>query len=597
MSDSNNKSEEEQKQVPIEPPQQDDTGIDKKSQKSQAPTSSRIRYIRQASLPTRDSKAPPLDHRWLHRGRLGSPEVAAAALAVSGGQASGSGKEKESEAAAASEEAAANAATKKSSSLKWVALSDQDNEDCEAAYRAWKASQSYQDEGEQPSSANSATTPKRRRAGRGELWDPTQPVPPYICPIGEDHLWEADFRDMRVYPAFWPGPAVDLVRATWFEDSPTSLKPVAAAQAAELEEHYNKMQPFTPSYASELQLALKLGAEAESKIACALSTKGGYGGKVLFLGPFLARIYTEGIGNRLARSIMTAVSGEPGGGTLVVRGYGAAFKMMQRGNYESHNTTAGLRKKKGRSGSSSAAHSRVASLSTKAITEEEAAPRTSTDSTDIPDGAPEIGSTERKAVLSSPSGSKKAKSSPYQLMQQATKSFLESAAARRATAAARAGASSIREGSAAEAEAATVNAFAAATSAATGGSTSSASTPDSAGQTTSGSAGTLISRLRTIATNAAAAAREADAVVAAEGTSSSPRRSVESTRPEDIVRGALDARNEELEETEEPTLSDTELEPAPHADEQPLELFFVLHGIGQGLVVEHSMEKWSFATA
>jgi hypothetical protein len=43
--------------------------------------------------------------------------------------------------------------------------------------------------------------------------------------------------------------------------------------------------------------------------------------------------------------------------------------------------------------------------------------------------------------------------------------------------------------------------------------------------------------------------------------------------------------------------SDLGLEPIPNPDEQPLELFLVLHGIGQGMVIEHAVESWSFATA
>jgi hypothetical protein len=251
-------------------------------------SSSRVQFIRQVSLPTRDSKAPPLDARWLHKGRLDS-----------------------------------EASSKKA---KWIAFADADNEDIEAAWRAWRVSQAYrdsstkeeageageaeqdkgaegkQDEGELAASKHDGAdeakeagnaAPKVKPSPR-PVWDPSEPIPNHICPVGEDHLWEADFQEMRVFPAFWPGVSVELLRTTWFYDG-SILNPVPPDVSEELEKHYQRLQPFGSTYSQELAMALKLGAEAEQKISCKLDeTKPG--SHVIFLGPYLARIYGQNLG-------------------------------------------------------------------------------------------------------------------------------------------------------------------------------------------------------------------------------------------------------------------------------------------------------------
>ena len=533
-------------------------------------SSSRVQFIRQVSLPTRDSKAPPLDARWLHKGRLDS-----------------------------------EASSKKA---KWIAFADADNEDIEAAWRAWRVSQAYrdsstkeeageageaeqdkgaegkQDEGELAASKHDGAdeakeagnaAPKVKPSPR-PVWDPSEPIPNHICPVGEDHLWEADFQEMRVFPAFWPGVSVELLRTTWFYDG-SILNPVPPDVSEELEKHYQRLQPFGSTYSQELAMALKLGAEAEQKISCKLDeTKPG--SHVIFLGPYLARIYGQNLGNKLAKTILTAVSGEHGGGTLVIRGWSQATKSQN--TLASDSPASILRSKR------SSNHVRNKPSTS---TQQEDGERDGDDTHEAGESIDQDAeaSTENDHAAASTSTEAKdtasrSKPNPVHLMEKATRQFWEASRSR-----AKANIAMLKDQ---KVEASTVSAR-------------------------SATGTNLVERLRNIATSSSSSSLSSPSV--AQGSSfterstppDSPRSRVsEDTgrqrrlqREEDIVRSMLDKQisdyQDDGKQAGEGNSSDLGLEPIPNPDEQPLELFLVLHGIGQGMVIEHAVESWSFATA
>ncbi|CAO1632985.1 unnamed protein product [Sympodiomycopsis kandeliae] len=174
--------------------------------------------------------------------------------------------------------------------------------------------------------------------------DPTQPLPNWRVPVGEDHMLEVDLRNPtrpNLHPVFWKSPPVDVRRGEWFFES-SRLAPCETELSLELSQHYLNVQPWTSAYAEELKASASIGSEGEEKLKCHLkSLKGSY---VIFSGSHLARIYQDGVSQRLAKTLLTAWSGEHGGGTLVVRGYDQVQKLIKARKGDSKkkkaNTTA-----------------------------------------------------------------------------------------------------------------------------------------------------------------------------------------------------------------------------------------------------------------
>lgn len=116
--------------------------------------------------------------------------------------------------------------------------------------------------------------------------------------------------------------------------------PASQSLASEIESLYQEIQPWTSSYCDELKSSISLGAEGEGKLKCDLkSLKGSY---VIFIGPFLARIYSENFSSRLSKTILTAFSGEHGGGSLLIRGYDNTdrFLKSKSGEKDSSNSSS-----------------------------------------------------------------------------------------------------------------------------------------------------------------------------------------------------------------------------------------------------------------
>ncbi|CEH15863.1 Phosphatidic acid-preferring phospholipase A1, contains DDHD domain [Ceraceosorus bombacis] len=176
-----------------------------------------------------------------------------------------------------------------------------------------------------------------------------------------NHLYEVDLRLHKLSTVFWKSQPTSVRRGTWFLDG-SKLTPCTDAVAEELESLWGSIKPYLPSYAEELRSSVSLGSDADDKLKCRLqSQKSSY---VIFLGPYLARIYADDVSTRFAKTIWTAWSGEHAGGTLVARGYDNAQQLLKtRGVADTKSSTSGSSKKTGQT-SGTATPPRVVSLST-----------------------------------------------------------------------------------------------------------------------------------------------------------------------------------------------------------------------------------------
>ncbi|KAE8233851.1 hypothetical protein CF326_g1114 [Tilletia indica] len=291
----------------------------------------RVAFLRQVSVPSLEAKAPVLSHRWLHT--------------------SGNGKEW----------SAFGATDSKALEEGWqeIAQDEELRQAIEEATRDRKEKARNADGKDKESKDNPGSIPKEDAKDEEESskrgpqdaipqdfkLDPPDPfvqLPPWRVPVGEDHLYEVDLRTRKLYPVFWKqGSAHRVMRGTWFTES-SSLSPIATDLAEELENYYQELQPWLPSYADELKSAVTIGADAEDKLKRPLKGMNGY---VIMLGPHVARIYTQDFTARLAKSVLTAWSGEHSGGQLVIRGFEVAKKSLQANVDDSKNLKEGKRPK------------------------------------------------------------------------------------------------------------------------------------------------------------------------------------------------------------------------------------------------------------
>ncbi|PWZ01978.1 hypothetical protein BCV70DRAFT_198262 [Testicularia cyperi] len=219
----------------------------------------------------------------------------------------------------------------------WISFSVRDSRRLEAAWQDWTHQKGGQMELPQHEEADG-------KIQLGEVkgdddWralNPEDHVPSHRVPVGADMLYDADFEHLTMTPVFWRGPKLQIYRSTWFFES-NKLSPCASALAAELESQFQTLRPWLSSYTDELKSSVSLGAEAEDKLKCRLkSLKNSY---VIFQGPRLARLYTEGFPSRLSKQLFTAWSGEHGGGQLLIRGYSTQQRLTEaKQGYTARNT-------------------------------------------------------------------------------------------------------------------------------------------------------------------------------------------------------------------------------------------------------------------
>ncbi|PWN18867.1 hypothetical protein BCV69DRAFT_284845 [Microstroma glucosiphilum] len=238
----------------------------------------------------------------------------------------------------------------------WTAFGIADSARLEEALVKWKGEMAKEDRVEEPKEeAHKDNKSKPTPLPLPEA-DPTQPLPSWRVPVGADRLYEVDLRPSPhlMHPVFWKAPSSHVRRGSWFFES-SRIVPCDLELTAELTRLYEQIRPWTKAYAEELRISAGIGAEGEEKLKCPLaSLKGSY---VIFSGSHIARIYQEGVSTRLAKTLLTAWAGEHGGGTVVIRGWDQAQKLMRarRGD---------LTKKK--ANKNSASHGRSVSMSKKA---------------------------------------------------------------------------------------------------------------------------------------------------------------------------------------------------------------------------------------
>ncbi|KAF8575448.1 hypothetical protein K439DRAFT_1641371 [Ramaria rubella] len=142
----------------------------------------------------------------------------------------------------------------------WIALSVQESEKCE---EAWKA------------------LPKEQQIAAEEAVDSDRPQPDSEedqadedetvgVTISEDRLFEVDVRLMELRPIYWKlnAPRIKVKRATWMYDE---TRPVTKYLSDQLDAAYKSIQPWQPSYQIELETAAGLGPDAHEKLKHPLS--------------------------------------------------------------------------------------------------------------------------------------------------------------------------------------------------------------------------------------------------------------------------------------------------------------------------------------
>ncbi|KDE07713.1 hypothetical protein MVLG_01987 [Microbotryum lychnidis-dioicae p1A1 Lamole] len=164
---------------------------------------------------------------------------------------------------------------------------------------------------------------------------------PHCFPVGLDKLFTVSLASSILYPAFWQGTPVRVLRAHWFYAPPaskaTKYKSLASHQikaypvdpelSASLDRAYAHICPWEESYTAELASALKGGVEAQLKLSAPLgidseSGEANSGIEVIFQGGDEGRVYSKSFLGSIGKSLWS--SGKSlGGGQVVLRGWDA----------------------------------------------------------------------------------------------------------------------------------------------------------------------------------------------------------------------------------------------------------------------------------
>jgi len=64
-------------------------------------------------------------------------------------------------------------------------------------------------------------------------------------PVNEDFLFDVDIEERELAPAYWEGPTYEVRRGSWFYQESAGLRPCEENLAAQLEEGYLKVKPWT----------------------------------------------------------------------------------------------------------------------------------------------------------------------------------------------------------------------------------------------------------------------------------------------------------------------------------------------------------------
>ncbi|GAA5948867.1 hypothetical protein JCM3765_003936 [Sporobolomyces pararoseus] len=173
--------------------------------------------------------------------------------------------------------------------------------------------------------------------------EPVSEDPPHLVPVGLDNLFTVDLQASVLFPAFWTGSKVRLIRSHWFYAPPSvtpssatlhshQLKPypVDPSLSAALDRAYSMIRPWDSSYDAELKSALKGGSDAQKRLCIPLGLDNESGAdasadlgiEVIFEAGDRGRVYSKGMISSLSKSFWSSGNGL-GGGQIVLRGWDA----------------------------------------------------------------------------------------------------------------------------------------------------------------------------------------------------------------------------------------------------------------------------------
>ncbi|GAA5926724.1 putative carboxylic ester hydrolase [Sporobolomyces koalae] len=222
----------------------------------------------------------------------------------------------------------------------WRAFTDEEENRLQ---QGWAETRDLQERGKLEH--DSGGRPQRGAAGRlAESSSRTADAdPPHLVPVGLDNLFTVDLQSSVLYPAFWVGSKVRLIRSHWFYAPPSvsptvsvlhshQLKPypVDPSLSSALDRAYASIRPWDTSYDAELKSALKGGSDAQRRLCVPLGlanesgvdASADLGIEVIFESDERGRVYSKGMIGSVSKSFWSSGKGL-GGGQVVLRGWDA----------------------------------------------------------------------------------------------------------------------------------------------------------------------------------------------------------------------------------------------------------------------------------
>ncbi|KAI0881795.1 DDHD domain-containing protein [Annulohypoxylon maeteangense] len=134
---------------------------------------------------------------------------------------------------------------------KFVAFSKNDSRSIENAYQ--KLLEEAEDERDRSLGNGSIRSRSRRRravsseekANTAADKDDDNPRSSIRVPVNEDFLFDVDIEERELAPVYWLGPIYEIRRGSWFYQEGSTLRPCEENLAAQLEEGYLKIKPWT----------------------------------------------------------------------------------------------------------------------------------------------------------------------------------------------------------------------------------------------------------------------------------------------------------------------------------------------------------------
>ncbi|KAJ1034993.1 hypothetical protein NDA18_000598 [Ustilago nuda] len=143
----------------------------------------------------------------------------------------------------------------------------------------------------------------------------------------EDNLFDVDLESMTLFPCFWKGVALEVVRATWFYSSLTdsSYVPISCddALSRDLDNAYSQAQPWLHSTEDNENDGPELEEETDKSNLYALPSMK-HKGCVSFQDAEVGRIFSQDLRGRFLSVV---------GGSIVVRGFDRAEKIAEKKSF------------------------------------------------------------------------------------------------------------------------------------------------------------------------------------------------------------------------------------------------------------------------